>query len=75
MLNERKITITEKCMIEDKEITNFIAILNTEKSEVSFGERQLDKEACMEHRDVVRADRSEFEDFAYSMLLNTRAAK
>ena len=73
MLKERKITITDKCMLGEKEIANFFAVVNVEKSDIAFGDRQIDKEACMENRELVRADRAEFEDFAYSVLLRLRS--
>lgn len=65
MLTENKITFAAKSVINDTEIANFGAILNTDTFDLSIYARQVDKEACKGHRDVVRKDQADFEDFAY----------
>ena len=65
MLTERRITITAKTVIDDVAIANHGALLNLETNDLSFYGGQLDKDACKEHRDILRADKAAFEDFAY----------
>lgn len=65
MLSEERITITAKTVVDDKEIASYQADLRPGDSDWKFYERQIDKEACKEHRYIVRADRATFEDLAY----------
>lgn len=65
MLTENKITFAAKSVINDTEIASFGAILNTDTLDLSIYAKQIDKGACKEHRDVVRKDQADFEDFAY----------
>lgn len=67
MLKEKKLTFSAKTFIDDVEIANYGASLDASDGDVSFWTRQLDKAACKENRDVVRADQAEFEDFVYSI--------
>lgn len=46
-------------------IAEFVASLNLETHEITFGTRYLNKDLCKEHRNVVRADHADFEDFVY----------
>lgn len=67
MLAENKLTFSAKTIVDDTEIASYGASLNVFDGDVSFWDRQLDKSACKEHRDVVRADKAEFEDFVYTI--------
>lgn len=67
MLAAKKLTYTATSVVDDVEIAKFGAIIRVEDGDLSFFSQQLDKEACKQHRDIVRADHAEFEDFAYSI--------
>ena len=67
MLKGRTITFAAKTVVDDVEIANYGAKLDLDTNEITFWGRQVDKEACKEHRETVRKDQSEFEDFAYSL--------
>ena len=65
MLSTKKITIETKTIVDGKEIHGHRAIISEEN--ISFLPYQIDKDACKEHRKVVRADNAEFEDYAYEL--------
>lgn len=65
MLNNKRVTITADSVMDDAKIASYGAILNTDTGELSLTSRNINHEACKEHRDIVRAERAEFEDFAY----------
>lgn len=67
MLAKKKITVSADTIINDVRIATHAAILDIEENDLSLYTRQIDKEACKEHKEVVRADRAEFEDFAYAL--------
>lgn len=67
MLSTKKITISADTVVGEAKIATHAAILDIEKNDLSLYCRQIDKEACKEYKEVVRADRAEFEDFAYAM--------
>lgn len=67
MLSKKKITVSADTYVDDVRIATHAAILDVEENDLSLYCRQIDKAACAEHKDVVRADRAEFEDFAYEM--------
>lgn len=68
MLSTNKILIESKCVVDGKEIAGFRAMFNTDApEEMSLLPYQIDKVACKEHRDIVRADQAVFEDYAYSI--------
>lgn len=67
MLTEKKLSFTAKTFVDDVEIANYGAVLTVADGDISFYSRQLDKQACKENRDIVRADQAEFEDFAYAI--------
>lgn len=62
---KRNITIEEKSIVKEKEIARFRAII--ENGEVTFLPLMLDKEACKEHREELRKDQAEFEDYIYQL--------
>lgn len=67
-LTPKKITLEAKSIVDGKEIMGFRAIFEPEKeSEVSLLPYQIDKAACKEHRNVIREDQREFEDYAFEM--------
>ena len=67
MLANEKITMAADCVVDEEKIATCLAVLNVESGEVSFGSRQIDKEACKEHREMVREEQAGFEDFAYKI--------
>ncbi len=73
MLKETRFTITSKSFVNEEEIASFGAVIDVEKNDMSFFTRQINKEACKEYRDEVRADQAEFEDFAYAVQENVKA--
>ena len=79
MLSTKKITLESKSMVDGKEIMGFRAIIGTEKNDdVTLLPYQINKEACKEHRSIVRADQCEFEDYAYKfqeMLIEAATTK
>ena len=52
-------------VVDDVKIASFGAVVNVDTLELSLTGRYIEKEACKEHRDIVRADQAELEDFAY----------
>ena len=67
MLANNRITIVADTVVNDAKIASFGAILNVDTMELSLTTRHVDKDACKTHRDIVRADQKEFEDYAYSL--------
>lgn len=67
MLGKKKITISADTIVDEVKIATHAAILEIDDNDLSLYTRQLDKEACKIHKEIVRADRAEFEDFAYAM--------
>lgn len=67
MLAGTKITISADTVVDGVKIATHSAILIVEDNDLSLYTRQIDKELCKLHKDIVRADRAEFEDFAYDM--------
>lgn len=67
MLANTRITIVADTVIDENKIASFGAIINTDTNDLSLTTRYVDKEACKVHRDVVRADQAEFEDYAYAL--------
>lgn len=67
MLANNRITIVADTVVNEAKIASFGAILNIDTMDLSLTTRYIDKDACKTHRDVVRADQKEFEDYAYSL--------
>lgn len=67
MLGSKKISIVADSFIDDERIATFGAILNTDTLELSMTGRYINKEFCKTHKDIVRADQAEFEDYAYEI--------
>lgn len=67
MLNNKRITIVADSNVDDVKIATFGAVLDTNTMELTMQGRYIDKDACKSHRDIVRADQSEFEDYAYML--------
>lgn len=63
----KKIIITGNTVVDEVEIASYSAVLNTNDMDLSLISRYVDKEACKIHKDIVRADQAEFEDYAYSL--------
>ena len=73
MLSNQRITIVADTVVDEVKIATYGAILNVETGELSLTNRNIDNEACKVHKDIIRADRAEFEDFAYMIQDNLRA--
>ena len=67
MLENKKITITGDTIVDGEKIATFAALLNLEDLELSMNGRYINKDACKLHREVVNADRIEFENQAYTI--------
>ena len=67
MLNNKRINILANTVIGEEKIATYGAILNVDTGELSLTSRNIDDEACKANRDMVRADRAEFEDLAYKL--------
>lgn len=67
MLNNKKLSITADTIVNDVKICSFGAILDLSTGMMNIFERRGDAEVIKENRDIVREDRAEFEDFAYSV--------
>lgn len=63
-----KMVIEGNSVIDGVTVARFFSIIDlANPKNISLSTRQIDKDACKEHRDTVRADEAEFEDYAYSM--------
>lgn len=67
MMNNKRINIMADTVVGEEKIATYGAILNMETGELSLTSRNIDNEACKINRDIVRADRAEFEDLAYKL--------
>ena len=67
MLKNKRFTLTAQTTVEDKVIAAHGSVIEPEAGTGQFMCRQIDVAACEEHRDIVRDDRAEFEDFAYEI--------
>ena len=67
MLSNTRITIVADTVVDEAKIASFGAILNLDNMELSLTTRHIDKEACKTHKEIVRADQAEFEDYAYAL--------
>lgn len=66
MLSANKITLEAKSVVDGTEIMGFRAVIEPAKNDdVTMLHYQINKEACKEHRSIVRKDQAEFEDYAY----------
>ena len=67
MLTNKKITIVAETNVEGEKIASYGAILDVNTLELSMSARYIDKEACKVHRDTIREDLKEFEDYVYNL--------
>lgn len=67
MLTNKKISIVADSILNEERIATFGAVLNIDNLELSMTGRYINKEACKDYRDIVRADQADFEDYAYSI--------
>lgn len=67
MLSNKRLTILAETVVDDAKIARFGAVLEMDTMALSFSNGHLDKEACKQYKDIVRADQAEFEDFAYEL--------
>lgn len=74
MLNNKRLTIVADTIVDDVKIARFGAVIDLDTFDLSMSSSHLDKDACKTHRDVVRADQSEFEDYAYEVQDMLKAA-
>lgn len=70
MLGTKKITLSAHSVVDDIEIAKFGAVI--EGDNCRFYHEHKDQEACKKHRDIVRADQAEFEDYAYIIQEQTK---
>lgn len=66
MINKKLIFVAET-EIDDVKIAAYTATLNPDTGEMNIVTRNIDNEKCKLYRDTVRAERAEFEDFAYDI--------
>lgn len=67
MLINKKITMLCDSTLDDIKIASFGAVLNTDTMDLTMTSRYINKDLCKLHRDLVRSDQAEFEDFAYTV--------
>lgn len=69
MLNKTsKILIEGDCVVDESIIARFVAKIDiADPTNINFATIKINKELCKEHRDVLRADQANFEDYAYSI--------
>lgn len=67
MLEKVKLALTAQTTVDGKVIATHGAVIEADTGAIQFACRQIDAAACEEYRDVVRHDRTEFEDFAYDV--------
>lgn len=67
MLNNKRMTIVADTVVDEVKIATYGAILDLVTGELSLTARNIDNNACKIYKDIVRADRAEFEDLAYMM--------
>lgn len=67
MLTKNRITITAMSTVNEVDIARFGVVLSEDGSDASFFNQQLDKAACKENREIVRADQATFEDLVYAL--------
>lgn len=67
MLSGKKLTFEAKTIVDDVAIARFFAVLRLDDNKLDLNTNYLDGAACQEHRDVVRADQEEFENFVYQV--------
>lgn len=65
MLEGKRISILGDCVINGEKIANFGALITGEDMKIVMTDRVLNEEACKDYRDMYRADRAAFEDYAY----------
>lgn len=65
MLEGKRISILGDSIINGEKIATFGATIGGENLELSMTGKYINKEACKDYRDMVRADQAAFEDYAY----------
>lgn len=66
-LCNNKLTITGDTVIDDAKIVGFGAMIDLGTGDMRMFENRLDQEVIKANREIVRDDRSAFEDFAYAV--------
>ena len=66
-LNNKRLAIFAATVVNDVKIVEYTAAMDLETGRMNISERRGDCELLKEYRDVVREDRAEFENFAYSV--------
>ena len=75
MLNNKRLTIVADTVIDDVRIARFGAVIDLDSFELSMSSSHLDKDACKDNKETVRADQAEFEDYAYELQDMLRAVR
>lgn len=66
-LTKKRLAIMASTVVNDVKVVEFTAIMDLNTGKMNIAERRGDGELLKEHRDIVREDRAEFENFAYSV--------
>ena len=66
-LSNCKLTIAGETVVNDAKIVGFGALIDLESGDMRMFENKFDHEAIKQNREMVRDDRSAFEDFAYAV--------
>lgn len=67
MLNNQRITIIADTVVDDVKIASYGAVLDVATGRLSLTSRYIEEEACKTFKETVRAERNEFEAFAYAI--------
>lgn len=63
----KKISVESKCIVNDMVIATFRAAIDIDTANLAKFVIEHDKEMCMKHRAVLRADQAAFEAEAYKL--------
>lgn len=66
-LTKKRLFVQASTVVNDVKVVEFTAAMDLEAGKMNIAERRGDGDLLKEYRDVVREDRAEFENFAYSV--------
>lgn len=67
MLSNKRLTILADTVVDNAKIASYVAVLDLEDMDLSLSSRHIDNNACKVHKDIVRKDNKDFEDYAYAL--------
>ena len=67
MLSNKKVTVVGDSVIDGVKIASFGAIVNSDGGEMTLTTRIIDTDAYEAKQEAVSEDRTEFEDFAFTI--------